>query len=226
MLVKSVAVAEEDKSKIRKASLIHSLDEVLGRDMGQINKELDQLEKQVSSLITRRESIKKRLAAAKEVGLSGITRMEQSLRELDRMKAIESYAFLTSTPNKEDLISAPNLLVLNTDTIVAKDKDYDMHYYLMGKYRIIIDLVSADVKIYNRNKYLIREAGYGLYSPHPHVNVHDACFGSVSTMVVDYIDQGEYGALAAVLVEFLRSVNLGDSAGVGISNWPRCRRRR
>jgi hypothetical protein len=57
---------------------------------------------------------------------------------------------------------------------------------------------------------------------HPHVwNDGRACFGNAEPTIFDLIGCMEYAGLVSYLISFLESANINDSAGAGLTYWPK-----
>ena len=66
--------------------------------------------------------------------------------------------------------------------------------YLMGCYKIAINLNNAIVIFFNTNEHFCRKSYWTNYDPHPHVNGNsgEACLGNISATIADLVGQKEF----------------------------------
>jgi hypothetical protein len=210
------------KAKVRASAMKHNVQKLLSADLPSMSTELMEHKRKAANIELRIKAIQERIKAATDIGLTGLTGIERSLRELDRMKLVESYSFSMSVPDKINEFPIPEAFTFTTGDIIATDKEYLNDYFFLGKFRVTVNLVNYNVDINAIDPRMLRRATYGPFSPHPHVTGSIPCLGNIGTMISDYAEQAEFGALAMILIRYLQSANIEDSAGVGLANWPKC----
>ena len=163
----------------------------------QIRAEVAQLTQQLTGLL-REQSAVSTLAATPvpTVDLATI---------LQRTRAVDGVVSLSARGRSILLETFPI-------TIRAGSDHYDI-----GEFTIAIDVVRGEITFRNHTRQV---SGHH----HPHIFGNGgACFGEISAVIPELISRFMLPELATVLVRFLRSVNLQDSAGRTITAWPKVR---
>jgi hypothetical protein len=108
-------------------------------------------------------------------------------------------------------------IVFETDTIYAEVND---SRYLIGRFKIKVNPQNADIIFENIDQKNRRRSYWGdnCHAPHVGYDGH-ACLGNSSETLSTLIRQGEWCAVADILVGFLESVNTADPAGRFYVNW-------
>lgn len=110
-----------------------------------------------------------------------------------------------------------NKIVFITDTIYAEANG---RLYLMGDYKVTVDINDSRVKFYNQDEKNMRKSVWGEKCHHPHVSITgEGCLGNVADTLMTLIHQNEWAALADMLVGYLQAINLADSAGKHYRYW-------
>jgi hypothetical protein len=168
----------------------------------------------------RREIRKMALAIQVEedilnANVSAIDRLEETLnKELEIMKNNKKIENVT--------INDDGYIIVNTRTIYSNvlGKDGKTRRYRFGEYTVRIDASNGRIRFINKNDSDKRNSCWGDNCNHPHVQENgEACLGSASTLIMDCVDRYQWGILADVLVNYLESVNTGDSAGKYYWHW-------
>lgn len=117
-------------------------------------------------------------------------------------------------------------IIIHTNDIVCKVPDCPdgkVRYYYFGKYKVFVNLTDGDVKFEQKIEKCHRRSCWSDKCPHPHISDYgEACLGSCAPLIADCIDTYQWGILADVLVTYLESVNLQDSAGKNFYRWDEC----
>lgn len=147
--------------------------------------------------------------------VNAIDRLEETLnKELEIMKNNKKIESVT--------INDDGYIIVNTKTIYSNvlGKDKVTRRYRFGEYTVKIDASNGKIRFINKNESDKRRSCWGNNCNHPHVQDNgEACLGSASTLIMDCVDRYQWGILADVLVNYLESVNTGDSAGKYFYNW-------
>lgn len=140
---------------------------------------------------------------------------------------------------KQNSINASAQLINDLDLIVANEKIKDVRIkndlfivttvplyisasngkrFYGGEYRVEINIGNSDVHFFGDNP---RRGYWTPNDPHPHVNGRDgsACLGNVSSAIAELCSQFQLYALVLVLIDFLESANVSDSAGSTVGRW-------
>ena len=129
-------------------------------------------------------------------------------REFDRIKNI-SKVFNVAFDKNGRIIS-----VMTDDLFCENPKTKLLHY--LGKYNIKINMSQQYSQIQFLN--LTRTIG-GKH--HPHVTSNgSACLGNFSEAMPQLVGRNEFAILITMAIKFLESVNVEDSWGSTIVNWP------
>ena len=156
---------------------------------------------------------------------------ERKLEQIESARGgeLEKYASefnsLISVPGVEDVQVADGVVKVFTENIfitpITPD-DSKSETYDIGKFRMEIYTAGTNgcIKFFN----LTQKGGGDNYNiNHPHVNSQgNPCLGNIKELVAELIAGYEFSAVAQLGLQFLKSVNLDDSAGSGIFNaWPK-----
>jgi hypothetical protein len=116
-----------------------------------------------------------------------------------------------------------NRTVISRTTTTEKDRVFENinenYYWDIGKLHITTYRDGKVTIVCNTRQV----KGHGdRYIGHPHVTGSDnsVCLGDIKLAVYELINRHDYTALAGLLVNFAKSVNIGDMAGKYIRRWP------
>lgn len=169
--------------------------------------EIEKLEK--ASVDLRRKMVQTTsslITTRKEFDLmnsSGNDLVEKILKEMDNILLIPEIKLMSYRNNIFKLIT--NYLPIYD----SKDRVWEG-----GEYIVEINTTNSGVKIKST-----KGKGFKGYwtsnDPHPHVNGADGnpCLGSAGQGLADLLPQHELFAITVLMIEYLKSVNLSDSAG-------------
>ncbi len=158
---------------------------------------------------------------------------EQKLVQLEKARpdAEEGYRkefekFLTIQDVKK-IEAGDGVIKVFTDMIYIT---HDKVKYMIGEFRIEI-FINGGIKFFNltnqgKGPGHTRPSGFegntSYNHHHPHVQASgDACLGNISTALPQLIAEYQYSVVAILAIQFLKSVNVDDSAGKGIYWWPK-----
>lgn len=116
-------------------------------------------------------------------------------------------------------------ILIYTNTIYSnvKGRDNVIRRYRFGEYLVQVGASTGTVKFTNMNKEDMRKSYWNSgrsEAPHPHISENgNACLGNASTLIMDCVDRYQWGVLADVLINYLESVNIEDSAGKHYWKW-------
>ena len=164
----------------------------------------------------------------RELNLSIITDERILNRNNDSISEIEDtlnkeLALIISNKKVADVnINSDGYIVVQTKEIFANvlAKDNITRRYRFGEFDISIDVSNGSIRFINRNNVDKRHSVWGDKCNHPHVNEGgEGCLGNASTLIMDCVDRYQWGVLADILINYLESVNVDDSAGKCYYNW-------
>lgn len=176
---------------------------IYGRD------EIEELQKRLSRKVQEVIGAERKL---KQLEASNGEQLESYSREFDS---------LVSVPGVEDVRVSDGMIKVFTENIYIKIDDGDIVFDI-GKFRMEIYTSGSNggIRFFN----ITRQGNGGNFNTHhPHVEKNrKPCLGNISELVPQLIGEYEYSALAQLGLQFLKSVNLGDSAGEEIFEyWPK-----
>jgi len=104
------------------------------------------------------------------------------------------------------------------EKVNSKNVDLSNCGWYIGQFKITIDMRSFNIKFYNLNN---RRSGFwGGDNMHPHISSAGvACLGNLTEMIAFATSEAKLDILIDVLIQYLQSVNLLDSAGNKVVNW-------
>ncbi len=155
-------------------------------------------------------------------GLKGkLAQLEQA--KGDRVPTYEAeFESLMKVPGVLDVQAGDGVINVFTEHIYVTPDEYPDETYDIGKFRMEINTSGRNggLRFFNLTP-KGRGGNYNIH--HPHVNSSgEPCLGNIKEMVATLIGEYEYSALAQVGLQYLKSVNMSDSAGEGIrSYWPK-----
>lgn len=134
--------------------------------------------------------------------------IDKSIKDLDQIIKLEKVSDIQIIDNK--------FHIFTNDIYIYNSKG---KRYYGGKYKIVFDIFTSDVRFFNLNN--SRKGFWTAHDPHPHVNGEDGspCLGNVTETIVELSSQAELYALVITFINFLESVNLEDPAGANIIRW-------
>lgn len=192
--------------------------------------EIARLERELKSKRSRYERASKEVVKM----VREITQKEEQYEKLKNSdddgtgKYRREFQALLDNRHVEALMIRDEVLHVHTDNIQIKtdlpdnlsrtgEKEKDVTFNI-GKFDISIPLNGGSVSF--RNKTRTIRTGFGLH--HPHIDASgNPCLGTASESIPQLIAQFEFAAVAQLCIAYLQHVNLADSAGSGITSWPR-----
>jgi len=151
----------------------------------------------------------------------------QGLQQFDDSKIVEQFEMLMTNDMCKNLIVGDNKIVYSTSMIYIEEKG---KRYMIGEFSITVDFADGGILFYNKTN---QGKGVGSNPPpefdgnttynrhHPHIKENGkACLGNISEMLGQLIAKYEINTIFLLLVEWLESVNVDDTAGKGIYWWP------
>ncbi len=154
---------------------------------------------------------------------------ERKLEQMEKTRdgQLESYGrefdSLTAVPGVEDVQVADGVIKVFTENIEITPDGHDVTFDI-GKFRMEVYTSGTNGGIRFFNITRKGAGGYNNYNiHHPHVSSEGIpCLGNIGEIVPQLIGEYEYSAVAQLGLQFLKTVNLDDSAGRGIFDaWPR-----
>lgn len=152
---------------------------------------------------------------AKQRELEGLTNAIEAMED----KILKEF---TSMKEKERIVTDIKFnngtLDIYTDTIYINHADKK---YLIGKFNIRILLNNGNkILLLNTQPENRRKSVWSTQDNHPHVkHSGEPCWGNVLTSIVELLAQNEFRGALSLIVGYLQSVNIDDSAGKYIVNW-------
>lgn len=125
--------------------------------------------------------------------------------------------------NGKLLVFTEEITVNLTDDFVRSEGHDPEDYageYLMGRYKITIDMARKSVKYKNLDR--TRHGALSSESQHPHIGEpNNPCLGNAGHAYAMAFKAGDIAGVTLIAINYLESVNLNDSAGEKIGNWPK-----
>lgn len=175
----------------------------IGENLSTTRTSIETLQAQLVEAIRKEEELRTALETATNQREQGRDRFKALFNQL------KSRGYVKQVRYKDGTISVFTERII----IFSEDICYDI-----GEFCIKINTKGQDgaVKLYNLSR---REEPRHFH--HPHVNSHGIpCLGNIKQIVPCYIAKREYLILADILYNYLKSVNIEDSRGANITNWP------
>ncbi len=186
----------------------------------QLDQEAQTLQQKVAELQTALTSSLRRLAeirTQKEVMRTHAVENSEKLygSEFDQLSTIDRVARVDTTEEA---------LQITTHTLHCQNPNTG-NVHVLGRYRIDILLRGEEererdsILMFNLDRRVEQGSHGNMHAPHVFGD-GGACFGNIEESVSDLYANCEYVALVCLLICFLQSVNVEDSAGSYIVNWP------
>ena len=131
----------------------------------------------------------------------------------------DEYDKLISIPKVKYVEVKPGLIAVYTDILYCQDPRNNV-WHEIGEFRIEIytDGSSDGVRWFNLTR---RVDAYKSSQMAPHIwSDGTACLGNVKEVFPNLIANYEFSVVAQLAIEFVESVNVEDSAGKHIRDWP------
>lgn len=139
-----------------------------------------------------------------------------SLKNKDFSKDARNIEAIRNIPEIARIVPALKYIIIYTNEIISYP--IEGKRYRFGKFKIIIDLVSHDIRIYNLS---FQVDAYWHPSQHPHIDGEGKpCWGTLAETIMVLLNEREYSSLISVIIDFLKSVNTEDMAGRFYKEWP------
>ena len=113
-------------------------------------------------------------------------------------------------------------LVFTTDYINIYDPSNMENVFAGNKFEIKVRMRDCKISFKGLDRSRCHKSYWTENDPHPHVSGRasgDACLGNVNTTLAELCSSNEIYALFTVLVNFLQTFNIEDTAGRNIRNW-------
>lgn len=153
------------------------------------------------------------------VHLRGLTAYDEEInaRQDEKLLAAESESLrkteLVDTVSVED----GRLVVTTLPIVCTEPRSGDQ--YMLGNFRLRIDLYSGNITIENMTGSRDR-AGCPMNAPHV-AGDGRPCWGSVDETIVQLVAKCQISTLVQVIIAFLQTVNINDAWGECVVLWPK-----
>lgn len=188
----------------------------LSNDSEGHQKQLEQLDKQlrdaqttVNTILGQRHHIAESIAKMSEKGIDET----MAVIELEKLKSLPKVVDVLVN-NRYINVFTKNLSCVDPRTGIAHN---------IGKFRIMIDTKIPQIRWFNLTR-RIEACESRMQAPHVFPDGH-ACMGSASKPFHELLKHKEYSTAILLGIQFVESVNVEDSAGKYIRNWPTSRGR-
>jgi hypothetical protein len=140
------------------------------------------------------------------------------LVEADMAKFGEEFERMLAIPRVLKVVMDEKCITAYVDTLTCVNPKTGKRH-LIGKFRIVLSLNpgSGDSIVTWHN--LDRQVG-DMFAPHVYASDGHACLGNASAIFPELIGKFEYAAALQIAIAFIESVNVDDSAGAKIVEWP------
>lgn len=196
--------------KSLKAAMDIMYKDVLGKAKQNIDKadsEIEELGKKISSLLRLKEEANTLYMAYSNQDTTLIQNQLEQIADLPKVDLV-----------KLEVKSSSSALVVTTNTLYCTVSNGGT--YLLGEYKIAIKLGTSSIVIKNLDEKNRRYSYWGEGCQHPHINPSgQACFGNIRELLAQLCQEHQYMAIVDILINFLESANLNDSAGHYAANW-------
>lgn len=173
--------------------------------INELKKQLAQQLEKKQVVLDEIESIKEKIR--KNSSNEKLNKIKEQIKIIKEMEIVNSVEFIG------DVMSVKTNFVYATD-------EYD-NRFKMNKYDIQIKPSKLDIRIYGLVEEYNRESAFTNSDPHPHVSgsTGKPCWGNTEIMLVDLFEQEQYDIIVQIVIDYLQSFNIDDSAGKYIRNW-------
>lgn len=173
--------------------------------LSRLKNDVEFKKKEFFQLLKQEKEIVELISSLEKTMQSDIEKVKKEIESCTKMNHVKSVSV------------DKNSIVVTTDMIYIY---HDNLKYKIGEFDIYINPISGDVTFKNISQGYRRRSVWGSFCHHPHINEGGrACWGNVSGSVMTLINDNEYEALVSVLISYLESVNISDSAGEKITWW-------
>lgn len=185
-----------------------------------ISKELKQLEREVKDMGSQCEKVRKqyiesmrqldvtsrRIVQLSEMDKHDVTVFDKEFDHLASMEKVKSVS-----------IRGSKTLTVLTDVLYCKHPK-TKKYHEIGAMNISINMEGGDMRIYNCTR---RVDAYqrGMHAPHVFPR-GDLCQGNLAKTIPQLLARYEFTTLVMLAIQFIESINLSDSAGSHLGDWP------
>ena len=173
------------------------------------HREIEELQKRLTRKIRETRGAERKL---EQLNASADSQLENYGKEFDSLSAV---------PGVEDVQVSDGVIKVFTEHIYITPDGYSDTFDI-GKFRMEIYTSGANggIRFFNITR---KGSGNGYNIHHPHVNSSGSpCLGNIKELVSQLIGEYEYSAVAQLGLQYLKSVNINDSAGEGIFKyWPK-----
>jgi hypothetical protein len=158
--------------------------------------------------------------------LRNIRDVERQLQGFDgveeeaRQTALEEFERILNMPKVVDVAvvdrgDTPNLRVETKELLVEDPRTSTMH--VVGRMRFFLPLTESG----SSNLYFENLDRTVLSRPAPHVfRGGNPCQGNMGEMLPELFVHAEYAAITSIVIQYLESVNVNDSYGRDVDQWP------
>lgn len=189
----------------------------LGKEMDKSRKMIEQYNEKIETLASEMSDIRekinietKKLEGFEDIQRSIFGKLLEELEYIKNLKGVKSVDDISSL--------ADGMIRVHTDDIYVKNQR--SRYYL-GSYIIEIDIVKGAVWFKNTSEELRRHSAWGQKCHHPHCDQNGhPCLGNIQVQVAELLKSFDLSFLVNLCLSYLSSVNINDTAGKNIVNWP------
>ena len=173
--------------------------------INKLKQDLAEILKEKQKALDEMESIKEKIR--KNNGKEKLDKIKKQIKIIKEMEIVDSVEFI------EDTMS------VKTNFVYATDEDDNR--FKMNKYDIQIKPSKLDIRIYGLVEEYNKESAFSQHDPHPHVSgiTGKPCWVNTEIMLVDLFEQEQYDIIVQIVIDYLQSFNIDDSAGKYIRNW-------
>ena len=225
--------SEKDINDINRESLLDSTVIFLNNQLnGELEKEFkrttNDYKRSLELIEDARISYLKRIKATKEYNerltlLTERIRVSKKSRNDDKVKKelLSLYEIPEVDESKNIYVSSDEFLCITTKDIFIEE---DKYKFKVGKVLIKINLENGKIIFESLEEDKVKgywgANGYK-YSVHPHIGCNNnPCWGNAEESIAELIAEKEISALVIMIISFLQSVNVDDSAGRRVFEWP------
>ena len=173
---------------------------------------IDKIKKDLAKILKEKQEVLDEIEITKEKIRKNnddkkFKKIKEQIKIIKEMEIVDSVEFI------EDA------MYIKTNFVYATDEDDNR--FKMNKYSIQIKPSKLDIRVYGLVEEYNRESAFTQHDPHPHVsgNTGKPCWGNTEIMLVELFEQEQYDIIVQIVIDYLQSFNIDDSAGKYIRNW-------
>lgn len=117
-------------------------------------------------------------------------------------------------------ISDTHLLIETEELPLQYVRDGKLYTHDLGRFLVVFSLTNLDLHCYNITRHIGTNGGYGIMNA-PHVwEAGNVCLGNTGYLFTEALKQMDLAGALSLVVTYLQSANLSDSAGRHAPEWP------